>query len=407
MTNNYDIAIIGAGPAGCACAYMLSGTGLKVAIIEKESFPRDKICGDALSADVVNQFFRMNPDLANQFLKTPSKQASNGVRFFAPNGQFVDVNFTNPTYKESAGFVMTRLDFDHFFAEQVKQLPDIDVFENQKVIDITSEENKVTITTAHEQYIAKMILGADGANSIVNRKLAKHKIDKRHHSAGLRQYFENVEGITSEGHIELHFYKEILPGYFWVFPLPDGKANVGLGMLSNAIGKKKIDLKQTLNTLITTHPKLKDRFKNATPLENIKGFGLPLGSKKKSLSGNGYLLLGDAANLIDPFTGEGIGNAIRSGRIAATHLIEAFKEERFDAAYNKAYDNNIYKATWQELRVSASLQKLLKFPWLFNFVIKKANKNDSLQLLLTSMLNDVNIKKELLKPGFYFRLLFN
>ncbi|HBY67892.1 MAG TPA: geranylgeranyl reductase, partial [Flavobacteriaceae bacterium] len=119
-------------------------------------------------------------------------------------------------------------------------------------------------------------------------------------------------------------------------------------------------LKQKFTELIENHPNLKSRFKNAKPLETIKGFGLRLGSKKKQLSGDHFLLLGDAANLIDPFTGEGIGNAIRSGRIAAEHIKKAFKERRFDADFNKKYDTNIYQAMWNELRVSKSLQNLLK-----------------------------------------------
>ena len=93
----------------------------------------------------------------------------------------------------------------------------------------------------------------------------------------------------------------------------DGKANVGIGMLSSHISQKKINLKVVLQKLIETHPQLKDRFINAKALESIKGFGLPLGSKKRRLSGDRYVLTGDAASLIDPFSGEGIGNAIRSG----------------------------------------------------------------------------------------------
>jgi len=110
--------------------------------------------------------------------------------------------------------------------------------------------------------------------------------------------------------------------------------------------------------------------------------------------------------LIDPFTGEGIGNAIRSGRIAADHLIKSFDNQQFDSNYNKHYDKVIYQKMWKELRVSRALQKLLQYPKLFNFVIKKANTNSSVRTLLSSMLTDVNLKKELLKPGFYLKLFF-
>jgi flavin-dependent dehydrogenase len=125
------------------------------------------------------------------------------------------------------------------------------------------------------------------------------------------------------------------------------------------------------------------------------------------LSGDRFLLLGDAANLIDPFTGEGIGNAIRSGRVAAEHLLKAFERNRFDAEFNKTYDREIYRKMWKELRISRSMQLLLYYPRIFNFVIKKASKNESIRTLLTSMLDNIDLKKELLKPTFYIKLIFN
>ena len=406
-TKIYDVLIIGAGPAGCACAYQLANSGLKIAIVEQASFPRDKICGDALSADVINQFYRMNDALASSFLKLRPKYASNGIRFYAPNNTKLDIPFKKTSQKQAAGYVMKRLDFDSFFASEIKKLPNIDLFENKKVINIIPHKNYVEVLSNNARFKTQIIIGADGANSIVNRKLSNNTINKKHHSAGLRQYYENVAEVSSNNLIELHFYKEILPGYFWIFPLPNNAANVGIGMLSSEISKQNINLKEKFTELITSHPNLKDRFKNAVAKEGIKGFGLPLGSRKKQLSGDRFLLLGDAANLIDPFTGEGIGNAIRSGRIAAEHIKNVFKTNKFDAQFNAHYDKKIYQAMWKELSVSKSLQNLLKYPWLFNFIVKKANKNKSIQLLLTSMLDDVDLKKELTKPSFYVRLLFN
>ena len=290
--------------------------------------------------------------------------------------------------------------------EKVKKIEGLAIFENQNVTDVRIEEQYLEIMTSGNTFRAKLALGADGANSIFNRKLTENRLQKNHHCAGLRQYYKNVKGFKADGSIELHFYKEALPGYFWIFPLPNNEANVGLGMLSSEVSKKRVHLKNLLDELIATHPNLKERFKDAEALESIQGFGLPIGSRKKQLSGDRFLLLGDAANLIDPFTGEGIGNAIRSGRIAANHVLNAFEHQEFNSQFNKRYDKEIYRRMWPELRVGRTLQNLLRFPKLFNFVVKKANKNDSLKLLLTSMLDDVNLKKELTRPSFYFRLLF-
>ncbi len=399
----YDVVIVGAGPAGCTCAYQLAGKGIKVAILEKEIFPRDKTCGDALSTDVVNQLYRMDPALAKQFQEQVEKKASHGIRFFSPGNKCLDISLNDA---RSSSFIAKRLDFDNFYFDQVRHRPDIHVYTDCKVEEIEALENEIIVTTNKKKFRASVIVGADGANSIVTRKLTNHKVEKDHYCAGLRQYYENVSGFHQNDYIELHFYEGILPGYFWIFPLPNNQANVGLAMLSSEAIKQKVNLKEKLTDIIQHHPEVSPRFKNAKPLESIKGFGLPLGSRKRTCSGHRFLLLGDAAGLIDPFTGEGIGNAIRSGRIAAAHLIKALEQNRFDAGFNTLYDEEIYGKMWKELRISRSMQQLLRYPKLINFVFNKALKNQSVRSLLASMLGDVNIKKELLKPSFYIKLFF-
>jgi geranylgeranyl reductase family protein len=400
---DYDVVIVGAGPAGCTCAYQLAGSGLKVALLEKENFPRDKTCGDALSTDVINQLYRIDPNLAQQFLDRVEKTASNGIRFFSPDNQCLDISLNDA---RSSSFITKRLDFDNFFFEQVRHRSGIHVYTECNVEEIEALENEIMVTTTNRKIKSKVVVGADGANSVVTRKLTSHKVEKDHHSAGLRQYFQNVSGFHQNNFIELHFYEGILPGYFWIFPLPNNQANVGLAMLSSEVIKQKVNLKEKLNDIIQNHPVVSPRFKNAKPLESIKGFGLPLGSKKRACSGHRFLLTGDAAGLIDPFSGEGIGNAIRSGRIAAAHLKRAFEENRFDAKFNTLYDKEIYDKMWKELRISRSMQLLLKYPKLVNFVINKAIKSPSVRSLLASMLYDVAIKSKLLKPSFYFKLIF-
>jgi len=402
----FDVVIVGAGPAGCAAARMLSGNGLRIALLERDIFPRDKICGDAFGADVAKQFHMMDAGLTNELQRFDKNISSNGVRFFAPNHKLLDIEFTVPKDKFGGGFVSKRLDFDNFFFTEISKLPDIEIFQNEQVTAAIASTDKICLQTTNSVFEAKIALGADGAHSILNKKLTDNKVEKNHYCAGLRQYYENVTGFHEENHIELHFYNDLLPGYFWVFPLPGNKANVGLGMLSSEVSKKKINLKDKLTELIEHHPNLKERFKNAIPMETIQGYGLPLGSKKRSISGNRFLLLGDAASLIDPFTGEGIANAIRSGRIAASHTLKAIKENNFSASFNKQYDKELYHKMWNEFRFGHSMQKLFRHPRMINFVIKKANNNKSVQMLLSSMLNNLDMKKELIKPSFYFKLLF-
>lgn len=406
-TKSFDVVIVGAGPAGCAAAYMLSGKGLKIALLEKTQFPRDKTCGDALSADISRQLHLMSNDLGKKFEMLSEKVVSNGVRFFSPNSERLDIPFQAPKEHFGGGFVARRVDFDQYLFDEVKALPDVEVFENFPLLSTEISNEKINLKTPDAVFQADIALGADGAHSVLNKRLPKTHSLKDQNSAGLRQYYENVKGCHEENFIELHFYKDILPGYFWIFPLPGNKVNVGIGILTGVIRKKKINLKKEFEKIIATHPVIKERFAEAIPLEDVKGYGLPLGSVKRPISGDRFLLLGDAAALTEPFTGEGIANAIRSGRIAAAHVQQGFLKNRFDEKFNAAYDREIYRKMLHEFRFGRTMQKLFRYPGLINYIVKKGNTNKSVQLLLSSTLNNVNMKKIVFNPSFYLRLFFS
>ncbi|GAC1585454.1 MAG: geranylgeranyl reductase family protein [Ginsengibacter sp.] len=402
----FDVIIVGGGPSGAACAIKLSNTGLKVGLIEKSIFPRDKTCGDALSTDVINQLPMLSEKLAVSFNDIAEKVPSYGVKIFSPDMNFIDIPFIYKG-KKSNGYICKRIHFDNFLFQFVKENTNVQVFEGYNVQEVIETETGVKIKTDKGDFESKIILGADGAHSVVSRNLSNLKVEKDHYSAGLRVYYENVSSFHEDNFIELYFFNELLPGYLWVFPLANNQANIGLGMLSSEVSKSKINLKETLNTLLTSHPALKERFANAKPIETVKGYGLPLGSKKREISGNRYLLSGDAASMIDPFSGEGIGNAIRCGRVAADHILNCFKANNYTASFNKAYDKEIYRRMWGELKVSRTLQRLLKYPWLYNLIVRKANKNKYLQQFLVEALASVDTKRKMFtRPWFYLRVLF-
>ncbi len=399
----FDVLIVGAGPAGAACAMTLGQTGLSVAILDKAVFPRDKTCGDALSIDVINQLSILSPVLAASFAEFAQKTSVNSIRVFSPDRSYIDISID---IDGKYGQICKRLDFDNLLVQHVKQFPTIHLFENCSVQSIDQQSDRIILETSEGIFKGQILVGADGAYSVVSRHLGTIKTERKHYSAGLRVYYEGVSFLNTGHFIELHFLRELLPGYLWIFPLPDNKANVGLGMLSSIVSKKKINLRETLQRFLSTDASLKERFKNARPLENVKGHGLPLGSKQRVISGARILLTGDAASLIDPLTGEGIGNAIRSGRIAGDHIKNCFSRRDFSAAFNTAYDREIYRRMGGELRLSTRLQQLCKHPKLMNFVVKKANRNAAVQRLLVEGLTQTDKKVSLISPGFYYRLLF-
>jgi len=404
----YDIIIAGAGPAGLSTALNLAGSNLSVALIEKDSFPREKICGDALSASVMNVLKRFPDNIYQDFMDFPGKTSSNGIRFIAPDYNFVDVPFTldaSPATSYS-GFICKRIDFDNFLFEKVQRYKNISVFRNFRISHAEVSNEGVIISDGKEELKAKMVIGADGIHSVIASSLSGNKFNPDHYSIAVRAYFKNVKDLHPKGYIELHFFKDLLPGYFWIFPMQNDEVNVGLGMMFNRVRKNKRNLSKTLLELIERTPELKTRFENATMTGKIEGYGLPLGPVKKIISGNRFLLTGDAASLIDPFSGEGIGNAMVSGEIAARVIKEAFLKEDFSGEFLSTYTRSIERRMGKELKISRWIQQLASLPWLFNFVVGKARKNDDLRKMLTKMYTNQEVKSELINPLFYIKLLF-
>ena len=400
---------MGAGPAGATTALFLAAKGIPSVLLEKETFPRDKICGDALSGKVISTLKKLDPALVEEFVNQPIHLGAWGVKFVAPNLKELKVPFKKNFDKSgrAPGFISKRIDFDNFLAEQARKRKEIEFIEGCEADEIKRTENGFTITSKDKSLTitTNLLIACNGAHSAFSRNYGNIKVEHKHYCAGLRAYYKGVEGMDEDNFIELHFIKEALPGYFWIFPLPNGMANVGLGMRSDKVSAKKVNLKKLLAEIVN-YPQFKDRFKNASLEGEVKGFGLPLGSKERNLSGDNFILTGDAASLIDPFTGEGISNAMISGMYAAEQAAKAVATENYSAAFLKEYDKMVYKRLGKELNVSARMNQLVNYPWLFNIVVNKAANNKELSEMISCMFDDIDLRKKLKQPSFYFRLLF-
>lgn len=179
----------------------------------------------------------------------------------------------------------------------------------------------------------------------------------------------------------------MIPGYFWIFPLPNGEANVGLGMKTQAISDQKVNLKKEMLNLIENDPIFKERFKDAEPITPIQGYGLPLGSKKVPLSGEGFIICGDAGYLIEPLTGEGIGEALVSGRYAGWQAIECFEKNDFSAEFMYKYDETVYKKLWPDHSQRLKIRNLIeKYPGLFDLSLNLIQKIKPLKKMVVNAL---------------------
>lgn len=409
-----SVIIIGAGPAGAGTSFFLTKYGIPHIVIEKETFPRDKVCGDGCSGKTALVIKRANPEWLDEILDNGSSfLPSWGITFAAPNGKPLHVPFAidrTPEMK-APGFTATRLVFDNFLFSKMAS-PQCTIYQNATVTDIDTGGNGVVVKmmcNGEEYHIsAPLIVGADGDKSIVRKKFLPENTAPKTSAVGLRAYYEGITGMHEEKFIELHFLKEMLPGYFWIFPMPNGMANVGVGILSERIRDKKINLREQMLSAIKNNPTIAPRFANARLKGKIEGWGLPLAMNRQPLSGDNFMLTGDAACLVDPFSGEGIGNALYSGMLAAAAIKEAGEQNNFSAGFLKqTYDDVVYKRLGGEFKISATLQRLCNYPWLFNFVVNKAYKSPSLRNTISCMFADMDMRDQLRKPSFYFKILFN
>jgi len=376
----YDVVIIGAGPAGSACALALRNSGLSVALIDKASFPRDKVCGDAIPGRAIKTLKNIGPEFELLFKKFSRKCETKKTTLYYKKRK-ITFNWVSEAY------TCTRMEFDNFLYKLVIAHTNTKIFTNTLPDTISKNENGFSITIKNDPAVfnARILIGADGAQSLVAKQLTNKTLDRYHHVGSVRAYFSNVCNIDNNT-TEIYFDKNFLPSYLWIFPLPGNTANVGFGMLSSEIAKRKINIKKAFYDFIENTPELKLKFKEANQIGELGGFGLPLGSKTSVLSGANFMLAGDAASLIDPISGDGIGNAMLSGMLAAEQAIRCFNEEDFSEKFIRHYDQQLKTAIGAELKTHYKAQLLLsKMPFLLN-VLFIACSNQKLNKLIQSKL---------------------
>lgn len=365
-TQQCDVAIVGGGPAGSACALALKESGLQVVLIDKREFPRTKICGDAIPGPAMRLARQLSgsQERVDHFLKNCHKIGSSVI--YAPGGKRFQMDWKTEAYN------ITRSSFDGFLLELVQAETRTHVLQGTGVDSIEEGPGgKMMLRSKRGEcdLEASLVIGCDGANSVVARGLRSKSIDKKVPVA-IRAYYENV-GSAPE--LNEFFILKNVPGYFWIFPVGDGLYNVGIG-LSEPYQSLGIDLKAVLKKEIEENEHISPRFKDAKPVGKAEGFKLPLWTQKHRLSGARKLLCGDAAHLIDPLQGHGIDKAMQSGVLAAEKAMACFKDNRFDGEFMSSYDEQVAQQLGKALERNLSIMQMLyKYPKLINLAFGFGN----------------------------------
>lgn len=424
----FDIIVVGGGPGGSAAAAYAAMDGNKVLLIEKDVWPRDKICGDAVGGKSLRHVKELG--VKEMIEQTPHFRVT-GMLFSSSNGQNVTISLPKEDVeRREAGYALPRIQFDYMMFKRATDLVISSggkVVQGTKVIEVTHDsENQHRITgvvieggsvTSHT---APLVIGAGGwrcpvAQKIVNELHGEDMRDDQHMCGAYREYWTGVKDVgDEEGAIELHFVDDVIPGYWWIFPVQKGMVNVGIGMVISEQRKQKgvkKSLKKLQQYLIHEHPLFKERFADATMVEGSgKGWQLPFGSPRKGqklqprrTAMAGAMCIGDAASLVDPFSGEGVGNALLSAKLAVSLFDSSKHASGFPEDLAQEYMLKLWEALGPELSNSFKIQKIVKRKRLMNMFVRKAAKRPALQDALTDALASKEAQKKLHSPLWLIR----
>ena len=332
----YDVIVVGAGPSGAVLSYLLAEKGFKILTLEKLSPGKDKPCGGGLTYKTT----KLLKDIGLELPEELKEVEATGFEIVHEKDSIMDEeNFPLIT-------LIRRKKFDMFLMEQATDYG-ASVHYNEEVVRVKTGSNKVNvITKSGESYVGTIVVGAGGASDIVGREL------------GFRRSWKADElgvAIVTESFVGQQFIKEkfsnpwrvilflsgIKGGYSWLFPK---REHLNLGVGSFVFARPNL-----LRSIEYTQRFFGFRLENA----RFRGHILPLGGKKRKLVSNNALLVGDAAGLIDPFSGEGIYYAIKSSEIAMQVIEKAFEENRFDSGFLKTYEKRIWNELGFDLMLAA------------------------------------------------------
>ncbi|MDO8627071.1 MAG: NAD(P)/FAD-dependent oxidoreductase, partial [Candidatus Diapherotrites archaeon] len=399
MVETFDVIVCGGGPGGSSSAVFLSKKGFKVLLLEKAKYPRDKTCGDAISGKSTSLLRELG---LNAEVEAKQHAEITGVTFSSPSGALVEIPFKAAKGQaRGTGYVCKRMVYDNILFQNMKKQPNVTVKEQFMVQDVLKDEKGFVIgvkaldmtTKQVHEFHSKVVIGADGATSVVAAKLGMNERKDDHNITAIRLYYKGIKNLT--GNIEIHFIKECLPGYFWIFPVGNNEANVGVGMVTSDMKKLGSKLDEITFKAIKENPLFTERFKDAELIDPVKGWQLPVASYHKKAHGNGFVLIGDAASLIDPFSGEGIGNAMLSAKYATERIKEAFDANDFSEAFLKTYEDRLWAEIGNEIKTSYALQKIGRITPLLNLVLGKAAKNKEIRETISGMLGSEDAKQNL------------
>lgn len=360
-----DTAIVGAGPAGAAAAHSLAAAGHDVLLLDKATFPRDKFCGDGLTTLCLRQLEDMGFSVEN----VPSFTPVAGAVLRSPSGRRHDIPL--PSGPGLYAAVARREELDAALVDFAKGAGAATRF-GSKIVGVDPGVDTIVLTDeSGAQISAKQCIAADGMWSPVRKMLGLDMEKYRGEWHAFRQYFENVAPAAAN-ELWIWFEPDVLPGYVWSFPVGDGRANVGFGILRG--GDVSTQDMKTLWPELLERPHIREVIgRNARPESPHRAWPIPARIDQAPLVGPRTLFVGDAATACDTLTGEGIGQALLTGREAASAILAT--QDDFTSA-SKTYESVVRAELVADHKMAAVLGRLMTSPKVAEFALRAVGTND-------------------------------
>jgi menaquinone-9 beta-reductase len=394
----YDVAIVGAGPSGSACAYWLAEAGWSVCLIEKKHFPREKTCGDGLTPRSVYQLQAMGLE---DSLRAHGHKF-HGLRAFG-FGASLEMNWPEHPIFPGYGYTITRFNLDGLVAERAESLGAtlLNGVEAVALLEPTDAPEGSLKGAAGvlvkggdvAEIRAKYLVVGDGQNSRLGRELGTVRNKSWPMGMALRGYYtsDRHDEPWIDSHLDIRDPKgEVVPGYGWIFPLGDGRVNVGVGLLSTGGAWKGVNTTKLQEYFVSQTADawgLNDQSCCGPATGGRLPMGLALGPRR----GPNTLTIGDAAGTVNPFNGEGIAYGYETGRIAAAVVAEALLAD--DPSLLGLYDERLESAYGDYFKVARAFVRIISEPKILSACVGVGLRveplmNELLAIMANLMRND-------------------
>jgi geranylgeranyl reductase family protein len=356
MSKDADVIVVGAGPGGSVAAAAAVKQGLKVLLLDRAEFPRDKVCGDAVAA----QCLELLATLGAGPFDDPDYYSVDGFTIRGTRGISLHFSLAKKSVHASKSVIVPRTIFDNALFEFACKTGA--TFQKASASGLIIEDGQVVGVRAkvgkqEAAFRAPVVIGADGATSVVARDLNSRQPREDRWAVALRAYIDTDAALGHD--IDFVFLDKIQPGYAWIFPIAERRANVGVGMRSDFFKKQGYSLTDALDYYLSL-PYMRQMVGEHKP-EAVKTWSLPLFSHELKRTFNGAMLIGDAGGFVTPLAGAGIHTAVETGLYAGQTAAEAIRANDVTEQGLAAYDKRWRATIGKDMRRSLVVHDILAF----------------------------------------------